>query len=171
MSLKPSICILTGPPAAGKNTIAGVFAKRQDACAVIDVDIVRWMALQPHKAPWEGAEGARQQELGVRNTCMLARSFIATNFSVVILDVVCERTSAIYRVELRDYRPHIILLLPSFEEITHRAKTRPPRLQQAEIAMLYGQQQAFRDYDHQIDNTNLSAADVAERLEELMSIP
>ena len=161
------IYILTGPPATGKNTIAGVFAHKEDACAVIDVDLVRWMVLQPHRAPWEGAEGLRQQELGVRNSCMLARSFAESGFNVVILDVVSDATSAIYREELKAYHPAIILLLPTREEIHRRNFTRPVRLQASEIEMLYKQQCRLRAYDHKLDNTTMSAEDVAEWLRKL----
>lgn len=56
------VLILTGPAGAGKNTVAHEFAKKREKCAVIDIDLVRWMVLQPHKAPWEGEEGMKQQE-------------------------------------------------------------------------------------------------------------
>lgn len=70
------VLILTGPPAAGKNSTASIFAKELSRCAVIDVDVVRWMVVQPHKAPWDGDEGKAQQKLGVQNACALARNFI-----------------------------------------------------------------------------------------------
>lgn len=71
-----SVIILTGPPGAGKNTVAQIIAMGKNKCAVIDVDLVRWMILQPHKAPWEGNAGKNQQMLGVRNACLLAKNFL-----------------------------------------------------------------------------------------------
>lgn len=56
------ILILTGPPAAGKSTLGPLIAKQRRRCAVIDVDWVRAMLVQPHIAPWLGEEGMAQQE-------------------------------------------------------------------------------------------------------------
>lgn len=70
------ILILTGPAGAGKNTIASLLTKQRTKCVVIDVDVVRWMVAQPHKAPWNGEEGVKQQELGVENACLLAKNFL-----------------------------------------------------------------------------------------------
>lgn len=92
-----STLLLTGPPGAGKNTVAEVLARKRKLCAVIDVDIVRCMVLQPQHAPWDGEEGRRQVALGVRNTCMLANSFRAEGCDVVILDVIDDETFALYQ--------------------------------------------------------------------------
>ena len=37
------VVVLTGPAAAGKNTIANLLARKRDKGADIDVDLVRWM--------------------------------------------------------------------------------------------------------------------------------
>ena len=159
-----TILLLTSPPGAGKNTIAAAFARLLDRCAVIDVDLLRWMVLQPHKAPWDGAEGARQQQLGVLNACALARNFQTYNFPVVIHDIVSAETATVYRQELSAHGLKIILLLPAFDEVRRRNDSRPARLTAAEIHMLYQSQSALRDYDFRIDNTTLSADDVATQL-------
>lgn len=134
-----TIPILTGPPGAGKNAVAAAYARQQARCAVIDVDLVRWMVLQPHRAPWEGEEGRRQQHLGVQNACGLARRFREHDFRVVIHDVLSAETVALYRQELRDHEPKIISLLPSFEEIVRRNGLRPPQLTAEQIRTLYRQ--------------------------------
>jgi tRNA A37 N6-isopentenylltransferase MiaA len=46
--------IITGPTAAGKNTVALLLAKRRERCAVVDFDLVRWMFVRPHRPPWAG---------------------------------------------------------------------------------------------------------------------
>lgn len=61
------ILLLTGPPVAGKSTLGPLIAKRLERCAVIDVDRVRAMVVQPHIAPWLGEEGMTQLRLGARN--------------------------------------------------------------------------------------------------------
>ena len=161
------VYILTGPPAAGKNTIAAAFAKRRSRCAVIDVDLVRWMVVQPHKAPWDGEEGRQQQRLGVQNTCMLATRFVQAGFDVVIVDVVSPETAAIYRWELAQYAPRIVLLLPTLAAIEQRNIARGPRLKHEEITQLYEQQSSLTAYDERIDNTHASADMVAEHLTKL----
>jgi len=158
------LLILTGPPGAGKNTIAAAFARGQTRCAVIDVDLVRWMVLQPHKAPWEGGEGCRQQHLSILTTCWLARNFCEHGFLVVIHDVVSAATARLYRRELHAHEPKIVLLLPVFEEIERRNNLRPPRLTAEQIRTQYQSQEAFTDYDYRFDNTALSAQEVAARL-------
>lgn len=159
-----AVLILTGPPGAGKNTIATAYARQQARGAVIDVDLVRWMIVQPHKAPWEGEEGRWQQRLGVQNACWLARRFREHDFLVVIHDVLSEETARLYRQELHAHEPRIVLLLPSFEEIGRRNALRPPRLTAAQLHAQYQLQDLFTDYDYRIDNTALSSEEVAARL-------
>jgi chloramphenicol 3-O-phosphotransferase len=166
-----AVLILTGPPGAGKNTIAAAYARQQARCAVIDVDLVRWMILQPHRAPWEGDEGRAQQRLGVQNACELARSFRAHGFLVVIHDVVSEETARLYRQELPGHEPKIVLLLPTFEEIVRRNALRPPRLTPEEIRAQYRSQAVFTDYDHTLDNTTLPPEEVAAQLARLSTTP
>ena len=159
------IVLLTGPPAAGKNTVAASLARRLDRIAVIDDDVVRGMVVQPHHAPWEGSEGHAQQVLGVRNACTLAREFVANGYDVLVLDVVTERTAALYRREL-DLA--IVRLLPDRGETDARSETRSEGLLPEERRMLYGQQQAFRGADLTIDNTILSPDTVADELRQLL---
>jgi len=159
-----SIFILSGPPAAGKNTVAAVFARHQERCAVIDVDMVRWIVVQPHKAPWEGEEGRQQQRIGIQNTCLMARNLIGHNFLVVILDVVSDETAQLYRQELSASEPRIVLLLPSLEEVRRRNAERPPRLTEEEILALYRGQASLKQFDRKIDNTALAPEAVAAQL-------
>lgn len=156
--------ILTGPAAAGKNTVASEFAKLRRKCVVIDVDLVRWMVLQPHKAPWDGEEGINQQELGVRNTCMLAKNFIKEGYDVIILDVISDKTANIYKKDLKAFNPKIILLLPTYKEMKRRNTLRPQRLQEKEIDMIYEWQKKLTVFDKKIDNTDPSAQEVANQL-------
>ena len=156
------ITVLTGPAAAGKNTIGHLYATRHSKrCAVIDVDLVRWMLRQPHKAPWEGEEGHYQHQLGVRHSCLLAKSFVKEGCEVLITDVVNDELAAMYRKELSGYENRIMRLLPSCDESLRRLKERPPSITEAEARMLYDQQQALRDFDFSLDNSILSAEEVA----------
>ena len=159
-----SVVILTGPAGSGKNTIAKSFAANQERCAVIDVDTVRQMLVHPHKAPWDGEEGKRQQILGVKNTCALAKNFSQDGSVVLILDVLPQETLSLYRKELSELNLKVVLLLPTFEEIQKRNKGRMQYITDDEILMLYKSQENLQDYDFKIDNTNLSVEEVVKQI-------
>lgn len=89
------ILIITGPPAAGKSTVGPIIAGQLERCAVIDVDLVRAMVVQPHVAPWLSEEGLSQLRLGAENASALARNFVNAGFDVVILDVLTDETAQI----------------------------------------------------------------------------
>lgn len=158
------VLLLTGPPAAGKNTVAVAIAERLTRCAVVDVDAVRWMALRPHAAPWEGEEGRAQQELGVRNACALARNFGDAGFDVVVLDVLSAGTMALYRRLLAGADLRVVRLLPSWAEVVRRNRDRGERLRAEEVEMLYGGQVDLAGWDLSVDNSALTAGEVAQRL-------
>lgn len=159
------IIILTGPAGSGKNTVGYALAKKRKKCAVIDVDLVRWMLYQPHKAPWEaGEEGKDQQKLGIINTCILAKNFIQNSCDVIILDVVTNETANIYNDQLMQNHPKIILLLPTFLETQKRMSTRKFRITDEEEKLVYAWQENFNAFDEKIDNSNIPAETVAEKI-------
>lgn len=164
-----SIIILTGPAGVGKSTIAKLVAEKRTRCAVIDVDMVRWMLLEPHAAPWDGEEGIHQQKLGVQNACTLAQQFLKDECYVLIHDVVTNDTLGMYRDILKEHKPHVVILLPTFAKIEERNKERPPRLKDEEIKLLYHWQKELLGYDSKIDNTLLSAEEVAEQINGILS--
>jgi chloramphenicol 3-O-phosphotransferase len=163
------VLLLTGGSAVGKNTIGETLARIRERCAVIDVDILRHMVLQPHHAPWEGDEGSFQQRLGVGNACMLARNFIEAGFDVLILDILTVATAGSYREELAPHRPYVVLLYSTYEEALRRARSRPPVLSQQEFKLVYEQQSVFSEYDLKIDTTNMTPRAVATVLGQLLN--
>ena len=153
--------MLTGPAAAGKNTVGHIYATQFcERCAVIDVDVVRGMLRQPHAAPWE-PDGLSQHRFGVKHTCMLAQSFVAEGYEVVILDVLWADLSTLYRQELSGYPLRIVRLLPSREEALKRLHERPHTITDQEAAWVYGQQELLTDCDVSLDNTSMTAEEVA----------
>lgn len=158
------ILILTGPPGAGKSTIAKSLAKKLNHCAVIDVDLLRAMVVQPHIPPWQGEEGMAQLRLGAANACILAQNFNRAFYHVVILDVLTDETARIYRHQLDQLDHRIVLLLPSLEVALQRNQARGQTLTDAEVRLLYDWQVELTDYDQQIDNSERSAGDVADAL-------
>jgi chloramphenicol 3-O-phosphotransferase len=161
-----AITLLTGPAASGKNTIAHIYAtEHHQQCAVVDTDLVRWMLRNPHLAPLPtdqpDAPAQLQHRLGIRHSCMLARSFADEGYEVVICDVVGNALAQTYRELLVGYPFRIVLLLPSWEESLRRLQARGQTITEQEARLLYEQQANLLDYDLLLDNTNLSPHEVA----------
>lgn len=164
--MKP-ITILTGPAASGKNTIAGIYAMQfSERCAVIDVDAVRQMLRHPHLAPWDGESGVEQHRLGVRNACLLAKSFVAESVEVVILDVLWADLPQIYRSELDGFDLQIVRLMPAWDESLRRLHGRAASISDSEARWVYDTQDALTDFDASLDNGAMSADEVAAWLAE-----
>ena|SRR3990167_5808551 len=159
------VIILTGPAGAGKNTVGHIIAQKREKCAVINVDDVRQMLVNPHKAPWEGEEGKAQQKLGVENTCLLAKNFVKNGADVIILDVVVDETAKLYREILPETK--IILLMPSFEEAHRRFAERPHSITEVEFKIVYEWQEKLTIYDEKNDNSKLTAEETAEKINQL----
>ncbi len=161
----PLITILTGPSAAGKNTIGYRYAREFcQQCAVIDGDQVRWMYTQPHVAPWHGDEGLRQHQIGARHGAMLARSFNALGLEVILLDVLWADIPTIYRTELEGLSLRIVRLLPTLEEALRRHHQRPPSISDDELKWTYNHTLALTDYDLTLDTTDMPPELVAKWL-------
>ncbi|MFN8493385.1 MAG: hypothetical protein U0350_37650 [Caldilineaceae bacterium] len=158
------ILILTGPPAAGKSTLGPMLAKQLERCAVIDVDWVRAMLVQPHIAAWWGEAGMAQLRLGAKNACTLAHNFVAEGYDVVILDVLTDETAAIYHAQLAPLAHQIVLLLPSLAAALHRNQTRGQWLTDDEVRLLYAWEEALTVYDRKIDNTDKPVGELAAEL-------
>ncbi|MEZ4860601.1 MAG: hypothetical protein R3C14_04815 [Caldilineaceae bacterium] len=158
------ILIITGPPAAGKSTIGPLLARKLAHCAVADVDQLRAMVVQPHIAPWLGDAGMAQLRLGAQNGCAVARNCVGGGFAVVPLDVLTDETAQIYRCELADLVPQIVLLLPSLTVALARNRARGQFLTDEEVTLLYGWQERLTSYDRRIDNSEIDAVVVAKQL-------
>lgn len=158
------LVILSGPTGTGKNTIAELVAQQRDRCAVIDFDVLRNMFRKPHLTPWDGDAGHRQNVLGVDHACMLASSLLANGYDCIILDVLSDATASLYKEKLSHHDPVIVQLLPTYDEILRRNRTRPPRLTDEELEMVYQGQLEFSIFDERIDNTDLSPPEAADHI-------
>ena len=148
-----AVIVLTGGPAAGKTTLARAVAGGRERCAVVDVDEVRWMLLQPHVAPWGGAEGRRQQLLGVKNACWLAQSFIADGCDVIVTDVLTHETASLYRQSIPGAA--IVRLTVDFAVALERSDARGWALTRDEFETLHREQETYTDFDLEIDTTSI----------------
>jgi hypothetical protein len=153
------VLVLTGPPAVGKSTVAPIVAAHVPRCAVVEVDDIRRLVLSGAAAPWDGRDGVRQLRLGVLNACALARNFASQEIDVVIVDVLNQKTAALYRRRLD--KPLIVQLGVSPGEARRRALSRPIHITWDEFEMLHRQQAALTAADLRLDTTALSATETA----------
>lgn len=151
-----SVLLLTGPPAAGKHTVAEQIAKQRSHCAVIDVDTLRQMAAYPQVEFWEGEDGPIQHRLGIDNACALAHNFSASNYDVILIDVITDETLWLYKSKLPLLETWVVQLLPSEEEIATRLLSEPEYLSRGEVTWAYEQQASFTGYDDKLDTTKMS---------------
>lgn len=157
-----SVILVTGPPAAGKNSVAEELASRRERCAVINVDELRQMVVRPKAEPWEGDDGPLQQRLGVQNACSIVCNYEAAGYDSIVVDAMTDAMLAQYRERLADMDVWIVQLMPTEEEIAGRLISRPDYLSRGEVSWLYDQQANLEGYDHRIDNSNMTTEQVVD---------
>ena len=149
------VLVLTGPPAVGKSTTARAVATARQRCAYVDVDDIRLLVVAGGAAPWDGDEGRRQQDLGVRNACALASGFVTADIEVVVADVLTRETLPLYR-ELLPGCVVVRLTVP-LEEARRRAATRQVWLTDEEFGALHrADAAAHLAADHTLDVRDLT---------------
>lgn len=131
------VIIFTGPPGAGKSTISKLYALQRPKCVRIETDDIRHMVITPHMAPWQGEEGKRQLNLGIRNTCLLAHEFLKADFEIVIADFLTEYTFPFYKESFEKNDLKIIQLTAKFEKLKKRFIQRGQSITENEFIMLY----------------------------------
>jgi len=168
----PDVLILTGPPGAGKSTVAAALADRYDRVAHIDVDTLRhFITPTGYVAP--GKPGfERQQALATRNACALARNFLQERIAVIIDDVVITKGGLdFYLEELRpaETSVHYVRLLPSLEACKARnGERREGRIQADRIETVWREFEAAGEIGGAtIDSSKLDAYETADRLQAL----
>lgn len=159
-----NIVILTGPPGAGTDAVADSLAHRIARAAIVDADRLHAMIAVGRREVWEGDEGRAQQVLRVQNASSLASNFATAGYRPIVLDMLSDDTAVQYRALLDPAHVKIVLLLPSFEAVDQRNSSRTPPFDSTVLRQLYDTQRHLSEFDHLLDNTNLNASAVAERL-------
>jgi predicted kinase len=146
--------LLTGPPAAGKSTVARALVDRQPAAVLVEVDDLRQLVVSGAAPAWESGEGARQTRLAAVHACLLMSSFHRAGFAVVATDVLLWDTGSVYRSHAA--RPLIVHLRVSLDEALRRAATRRVHLTDAELRHLHAAERGADACDLELDATDLT---------------
>lgn len=154
--------LLTGPPAAGKSTLATALAAGRALCAVVEVDDVRGLVRSGAVDPWRPGAGEGQHRLAAVQGCLLASSFVAAGVEAVLVDVVRAPVVEVYRTSAA--APFVVALRLPLD--VARARATGSRLSPAEFEALHAESAAVREVDAEVDAGG-TPADVTAAVEAL----
>jgi tRNA uridine 5-carbamoylmethylation protein Kti12 len=112
------IFLLTGPPGAGKSTLAELLVKQFPFGMHLPVDNLREWVVSGRADPvpiWT-EETSRQFRLARQATALLTRKYARAGFVVAVDDIIFpEEAARLFEKPLKGFRLHKILLLPALE--------------------------------------------------------
>lgn len=132
------IFVVSGTQGAGKTTVSAALARRFDRGVHLSGDVLHKMIVSGGQWPDAGAvrretgavpgEAGAQLRLRLHHACLLARSFYAQRFTVVIDDIIFgDRMTELFD-DLGDLPLHIVMLVPDVATVRAREQSRGTEL-------------------------------------------
>lgn len=132
------IILLSGPPGAGKSSVAAALCERFDRMLLVEVDDLRHMVRAGYRHPWVADQQTREQlELGARNAAAIAIQSAHTRYATAIADVVTADAVGWYRDAFAStpVRVELVTLLPSVEVTRERDAERDEAMHERAVAL------------------------------------
>jgi chloramphenicol 3-O-phosphotransferase len=160
------IVIISGPPGAGKSSVAEALCARYDRTVHLETDVLYGAVRMGFIKPWLHGSG-RQNDMVTRAAARAATAYAEERYAVFIDGVIGPHLLPIYMQELRraDVPIHFVLLRPSLEATVHRGlvRERTLRVPEAQLRKGYAKFVAWGDFaGATIDNGRLTAEQTAD---------
>jgi chloramphenicol 3-O-phosphotransferase len=170
----PQIVIISGPPGAGKSSVARSLCERYDRTVHLQTDELYASIRMGFVSPWK-PESHRQNRMVSRAAARAATAFAQDLYAVFIDGVIGPHLLPVYVEELRagGVPVHFAVLRPSLDEIVRRGTTReganaiPAAMRVPEPLLRRGHDTFVRWGDFAgltIDNSGLTSDQTADRV-------
>jgi chloramphenicol 3-O-phosphotransferase len=132
------IVIISGPPGAGKSSVAEALCERYDRTVHLETDDLYGWIRMGFISPWKQGS-SRQNHMVSRAAARAASAYAQEQYGVFIDGVIGARHLDVYLAELAGcgVPVHYVVLLPAAEEAMRRSRARDERLPEAEDVEMF----------------------------------